>query len=239
MFNIAVCSEDLDDIKIIGNYLFKLSLYNNFKYKLYTYQSICDTLTNSNNKIDIFFIFLKSTNNEFVVNVDSIIKMNFKDTRIIYVPEIIDFMINGFCLKDYNYILKPVNFESVEDELMSLICGLKVQSYKHNFLHKNISNFDLMNEVPYKDIFYIKSCSDGCTIYTKDTSINVGSTLDKLEGILDSTFMYRCNNEHIVNLKKINKVGIYFVISNSKYIVVDKERFELLKNKLVAIFNLI
>ncbi|MGL5346542.1 MAG: LytTR family transcriptional regulator DNA-binding domain-containing protein [Peptostreptococcaceae bacterium] len=238
MFNITVCSQDLSDIKTLSNYLFKLSLYNNFKYKLNTSPSVCDILTNFRDKVDIIFIFLKDINKELLININNMLKNKFSNIRIIYVPEIIDFMINGFCLKDYNYIINPITFDSFEDELISLICGLKVKS-NLDILYEDIAKFDLMNEIPHKDIFYIHTCNSGCILHTKNSSIKLSYTLDTLIHSLDSTFMYRCNNEYIVNLKKINKLGRHFVISNSKYIAVDEDRFELLKNKLIAIFNLI
>ena len=239
MFNITVCSDDLDDIKTLSNYLFKLSLYNNFKYKLYTSTSIHDILNSFNNKTDIIFVFLKHTNKELVININNTLKNKFNNIRIIYIPEIIDFMINGLCLKNYNYILNPIKFESFEDELMSLICGLKVKSNNYNILDENIFKFDIMNEIPHKDIFYIQASNSDCIVYTKNSSVKINYTLDALQINLNSAFMYRCNNDYIVNLKKINKIGRHFVISNSKYITVDEDRFELLKNKLIAIFNLI
>lgn len=133
--------------------------------------------------------------------------------------------------KNLRYILKPINYYSLEKELSEYINK-----------YKNISNIlnDMKNkskEISYKSILYVKQIEKNKSIlYDEKNEFLVDENIKTLEDKLSPTF-FRCNKEYLININKISKIGKYFIIINGKKIEVDKKRFTNLKNILLKILN--
>ncbi len=133
--------------------------------------------------------------------------------------------------KNLRYILKPINYYSLEKELSEYINK-----------YKNISNIlnDMKNkskEISYKSILYVKQIEKNKSIlYDEKNEFLVDENIKTLEDKLSPTF-FRCNKEYLININKISKIGNHFIIINDKKIEVDKKRFTNLKNILLKILN--
>ncbi len=133
--------------------------------------------------------------------------------------------------KNLRYILKPINYYSLEKELSEYINK-----------YKNISNIlnDMKNkskEISYKSILYVKQIEKNKSIlYDEKNEFLVDENIKTLEDKLSPTF-FRCNKEYLININKISKIVKHFIIINDKKIEVDKKRFTNLKNILLKILN--
>lgn len=133
--------------------------------------------------------------------------------------------------KNLRYILKPINYYSLEKELSEYINK-----------YKNISNIlnDMKNkskEISYKSILYVKQIEKNKSIlYDEKNEFLVDENIKTLEDKLSPTF-FRCNKKYLININKISKIGNHFIIINDKKIEVDKKRFTNLKNILLKILN--
>jgi DNA-binding LytR/AlgR family response regulator len=234
MLNVAICCDDLDQVSVLNSYLVKFSLSHNFKYKLSSFKSFDDLISKSPKHIDILLLNINLTNKQAVFSIYKKIESLYNDIQIIFIPEIVDFMINGFYLKDFKYILKPLKYTSFEEEFS--LC-LK-DSGDTNILMKSIhkSPLSLLGGL---SILFIESRGNSCLAYTSNTSVNIDCSIDLLEKTLDSSTFFRCHNDYLINLNKISKLNRTSVIINSKIIPVSECRFNELKNRLLFILKII
>lgn len=237
MLNITICFDDLDQMGILNSYLIKFSSSHNCKYKLSSFNSLDDLLNKNPKQIDILLLNINLNNKQTVLNTYHKLTSLYNSIQIIFIPEIVDFMINGFYLKDFKYILKPLNYPSFEEEFLLCIKDFDaINKPIKNIPQNHLSAFD---GVSTKSILFIESRGYNCIAYTTNFSINLNHSLSMLENDLDCSIFFRCHNNYLINLNKINKLNRNYVIIDSKVVPVSNDKFSELKNKLLFILKII
>jgi len=138
MLNVTICCDNLDQVSVLNSYLVKFSSSHNFKYTLSSFKSFNELTSNPPNQIDILLLNIELTNKQTVFNTYKKIESLYNGIQIIFIPEIVDFMINGFHLKDFKYILKPLKYASFEEEFSLCIkdCGNTNKPMKNIHMRK-------------------------------------------------------------------------------------------------------
>lgn len=231
MLNVTICWDNVDQTKVLSKYLAKFSIYNNFKYHLSTFKTLDELINNSPMHIDILLLYSDLTDKNTVLSTCEKVKSMFSNIQIIFIPELVNFMLNGFALKDLPYILQPLKYKCFEEEMIA--CA------KHLNLNINENYTNLLSGISIKSILYIESVGNNCVVYTNNSMFNIPCNISYIEKNPTFNFFFRCHNDYIVNLKKLSKIGKYFVIINSKRIPVDANKFEELKHMLLIMLNLL
>lgn len=249
MINISICCNDSKQADILSNFLKDFSSSNHLKYKLSKYSSFDHLVYSPPKNLDILFLKINLNSEQSVHSIHNKFKSIYKNSQIIFIPEIMDFMLNGFCLKDFRYILMPLKYESFEDEVSSCLNDLKNSKSKNNkslnniFQFKNSENVDkplvVLSGVSTRSISFIESRGNHCLIYTSNKCVETGYTIDQLERKLCPSTFFRCHDNFIINIKRINKLTRSSVIINSKIIPVSEKRFKTLKDKLLVMLKII
>jgi len=237
MLNVTICCDDLDQVSVLNSYLVKFSSSHNFKYKLSSFNSFDDLISKPPNQIDILLLNINLTNKQTVFDTYRKIESLYNGIQIIFIPEIVDFMINGFHLKDFKYILKPLKYTSFEEEFSLCIKDFGDTNKPMKSTHK--SPLTLFGGVSTRCILFIESRGNSCIAYTSSTSINIDCAIDLLEKNLDSSTFFRCHNNYLINLNKISKLNRTSVIINTKIVPICECRFNELKNRLLFILKII
>lgn len=249
MINVTICCNDSKQVNILNNFLKDFSSYNHLKYKLSKYSSFDHLVYSPPKNLDILFLSINLNNEQSVHDIHNKFKSIYKNSQIIFIPEIMDFMLNGFCLKDFRYILMPLKYEAFEDEVSSCLNDLKNlksinnKSINNIFQFKNYEDVDkplvVLSGVSTRSILFIESRGNHCLVYTSNKCVKTEHTIDQLEkNLCPSTFL-RCHDNFIINIKKINKLTRSSVIINSKIIPVSEKRFKTLKDKLLVMLKII
>lgn len=226
MFNIAICNENYDEVKALKEYLQQYSKNHNIKYKLSIYTKIDTLIASASKLIDIILLDIKLDNKQIVTQMNNHIQSHFTSVEVIYMCDVIRFMLNGFDLKNHRYILKPITYKSLEDELNASIENIK--------LKKNI----YLDGLDAKGIYFIKEIKKECIAVTVDSEIKLPYNINYLEKKLNSDLFFRCGKDYIINLRKISKIGKYFAILNGYEILVPKKNFKDLKDKLKIMLDI-
>lgn len=231
MFNIGVCCNDVKEMNVLDTYLNKFSSINNFNYNLYKFNSIESFLHNLAFNFDIILISIDLKNKSLIYDIHNKCTSFNKDVKIIFIPEIVDFMINGFFLKDFRYVLSPVNYSSFEDELSSCMNEL-------NYITQKIQ-YTILDNIDYDSILFIEANKNSSVIHTTIDTINYNHKLNHLYKELNDSRFFICHKNYIVNIEKISKLSKYNITINSNTIPVSINRFNELKNNLLTMLNLI
>ncbi|HSQ88018.1 LytTR family DNA-binding domain-containing protein [Romboutsia sp.] len=239
MINVTICCDELDQVSTLNSYLVKFSSFHDFKYKLSKFESFNELVNKPPKHIDILLLNINLTNKQTVFKTYEKIKSLYSDIQIVFMPEIVDFMLNGFSLKDFKYILKPLKYSAFEDELLLCIRDLDDENkpIKKMHIHKNYIN--ILGGVSTKSILFIESRCNNCIAYTSNNFVTIPHNIDMLEKNLNPSDFFRCHNNHLINLKKIRKLNRTSVIINSKVVPVSENKFKELKNRLLFMLKII
>lgn len=249
MINISICCNDSKQADILNNFLKDFSSCNHLKYKLSKYSSFDHLVYSPPKNLDILFLKINLNSEQSVHDIHNKFKSIYKNAQIIFISEIMDFMLNGFCLKDFRYLLTPLKYGAFQDEVSSCLDYLKNSKSTNNksinniFQFKNNEDIDkplvVLSGVSTRSILFIESRGNHCLIYTSNKCVKTEYNIDQLERKLCPSTFFRCHDSFIINIKRINKLTRSSVIVNSKIIPVSEKRFKTLKDKLLVMLKII
>jgi len=121
-------------------------------------------------------------------------------TRFIFITAHADYAIESFTVHPYDYLLKPVKIESLNDTLKNL-----VREVVPNNATITIRNSNKIFVINQKKILFIEKILRNTIVNTVEEEIVWNKTLTELEEKLNQNFV-RVHNSFLVNIDKINKI---------------------------------
>lgn len=226
--NIRILLNTLDeDIEIVGsaeNVLEAIKLYN-------------ETQPN------IVFLDINMPNGN---GFDFLECVDFDKTFVIFVTAHDDFAIKAIKYQVFDYLVKPIDIDLLEDTLQRLNKEIATQekfvSYPTNKYPNNEAIIDKIafstsDEIIYlsnSDILYCESDNSYCTIHTTQNSkVVISSSLHKLQEKLNSNF-YRAHQSYLVNKNEIAK----FLKQENKILLSDGSKIPVSKTNKKGLLEL-
>jgi len=166
-------------------------------------------------------------------NVFEIFRQTDINFPVIFTTAYSQYAINAFKVNSIDYILKPLNLESVKfginkyktrDNLSGNLSEEKLRNILMEFAQSDEKKYKKSFLVHYKErfipveansfsYFYIDNgLVYGITLENKKYMVDY--TLDEIENQLDPDYFIRANRQYIVSRKSIKEVAVYF---NAKY----------------------
>ncbi len=231
MINIGICDDELlyrIKIKDIFKELLRLYAIN---YNIYEFSSGKELLNNYPKDLDILIMDIQM---KIVNGMDTAKKIREFDQNleIIFMTSFSEFMQEGYEVKAYRYILKPINERKISKNILP--CIDEVMKKKKNYLSINVKNY--IDRIKIDSIVYIETARPNILIYTHDNMYTTKMTISKIEKILSEYGFFRCHNSYIVNLKLIESMNGNTVVVKGKNIPISKYRVKDLK---LAITNIL
>ncbi|MDY3000180.1 LytTR family DNA-binding domain-containing protein [Romboutsia timonensis] len=231
MINIGICDDELlyrIKIKDILKELLRLYAIN---YNIYEFSSGEELLNNYPKDLDILIMDIQM---KIVNGMDTAKKIREFDQNleIIFMTSFSEFMQEGYEVKAYRYILKPINERKISKNILP--CIDEVMKKKKNYLSINVKNY--IDRIKIDSIVYIETARPNILIYTHDNMYTTKMTISKIEKILSEYGFFRCHNSYIVNLKLIESMNGNTVVVKGKNIPISKYRVKDLK---LAITNIL
>lgn len=148
--------------------------------------------------------------------------------EIIFITSLIDYVQDGYEVKAYRYLLKPINFEELKKHL--LICIKEIKLNKHNYIIiKNKANTYKINS---NEITYIEVQKKDMLIHTINKNFEVRYSLEKIEKDLNLDQFVRCHKSFIVNLNYVENIKSNIAILESgEEIPVSRYRYKDVKER--------
>ncbi len=156
--------------------------------------------------------------------------IDFENTYVIFVTAHDDFAIKAIKYKVFDYLVKPIDIDLLEETLQRLPIDKASPDHPEsdNTTPTEKIAFSTSDEIVYlnqEDILYCESDNSYCTIHTKDNEqVIISSSLQKVQEKLNHQF-FRAHQSFLINkneiqkfLKQENKV----LLSNGKKIPVSK-----------------
>ncbi|MFH6999364.1 LytR/AlgR family response regulator transcription factor [Flavobacterium sp. FlaQc-57] len=236
-YNVAIIDDVLTDVlileKIISNFCINI---NSVVHLL----SIDDGIREINcNRPDI--IFLDVMFNDTII-FDYLDKFSLGDIPVVFLSSDKDFALNAFKNNAVDFILKPLNVESVILAMNKAIKAIKqsaindtndysIKKRYEAFEYLAISSLDKIDFIKRDDVMFCMADGKYTTFFLFGGKKIVSSkNLGEYEKILDNSFFYRVHHGYIINIKYlisiVKKDGVYCELANRMTIPVSKRKQE-------------
>lgn len=232
MINIGICEDELHYRVNIKDMLGDILSTYSINYKIYEFSSGEELLSNYPKDFDILIMDIQM---KIINGMDTARKIREFDQNleIIFMTSFSEFMQEGYEVKAYRYILKPISERKISRNILP--CINEIMKKKNNYLTINVKNY--VDRIKIDSIVYIETDRPNILIYTNDNKYTTKMSISKIDKILREHGFFRCHNSYIVNLKLVESMNSNTLKIGEKYIPISKYRVKELKLALTNILG--
>lgn len=232
MINIGICEDELHYRVNIKDMLGDILSTYSINYKIYEFSSGEELLSNYPKDLDILIMDIQM---KIINGMDTARKIREFDQNleIIFMTSFSEFMQEGYEVKAYRYILKPISERKISRNILPRIN--EIMKKKNNYLTINVKNY--VDRIKIDSIVYIETDRPNILIYTNDNKYTTKMSISKIDKILREHGFFRCHNSYIVNLKLVESMNSNTLKIGEKYIPISKYRVKELKLALTNILG--
>ena len=219
---IGIC----DDEQIIRNEILRLcrSFEKNrlMEFDLVTFSS-GEELTEYDKKIDILFLDVQMRG---MNGMEAALKIREKDESmfIIFITGYRSFMQEGYRVKAFRYLLKPL----IEEEFM-LTLGEAIEEINRHY-KVVVGKHGKTYYIRPREIVYIEYGDRVSLVRTTSGSFESNKTMNEWEKLLDVGVFYRVHKSYIVNMLYVDEVDDLIHLENGEKVKVAVKKVAKFKN---------
>lgn len=231
---VGVCEDDLIHSNILVNHIKDILILKEINFEIYTFKSGEEMLSNYPNRLDILFLDIQMKN---LTGMDTARKLREFDKKveILFTTSVSDYVYEGYEVRAYRYLLKPINYETIDKHLSE--CIFNILEKEDNYLI--INNKNNITKIMLDDIFYIETQGRELIIHKKESEYIVKMSMRKIERLLKGRKFFRCHNSFMINLNKVDSIDKSIVYICDNEIPVSKHRIQSLKKELTNLLGAI
>lgn len=227
MFKIAVCEDEKDQRELIKDYLTKILDEINLSYEIITFSSGEELFENYPNDVDIFVLDILMDEINGMDIARKIREIDDKNVEIIFTTSLVDYIQEGYEVRAYRYLLKPLKYEDLKKHITSCINEI---SNRNKYIL--VDNKSSILKIKVNEITYIEIKKRNMTIYTTRGNYQIKSTMDKIEKDLENHNFYRCHKSFLVNMEYVDNIKQYIAkLENKEEVPISRHRFKDFKIK--------
>ena len=224
VIQIGVCDDEENFRSKIKEVLHSILRSSSIEYRFYEFSSGEELLANYPERLDILImdIQMKKLN-----GMDTTREIRVFDQRveIIFMTSLLDFIQEGYEVKAYRYILKPINENKVLKHILP--CINELLQKKSSYLTVNVKNS--VHRIEIDSIIYIETQRTNIIIYTSENQYTIRMSLSQIEKSLNGYGFFRCHNSYLIHLKFVESIENHSVILKGQEIPISKYRVKGLK----------
>lgn len=227
----GICDDEKQYRKIIRHDIEEVLNGYEISYEIHEYSSGEEILSNYPKNIDILILDIQMQGIDGM-NTARKIREYDNNVKIIFMTSFIEFMQEGYEVKAYMYLLKPIDLNQLNKYLNA--CLIEIINSNKNYLSLNTKNH--IDRVKIDSIIYVETQRPNLVIYTRNKEYNAKMSMRKMENLLNGKCFFRCHNSFLINLKEVESLSGENVILDGVKIPVSKHRVKGLK---LAITNVL
>lgn len=234
MFRIVICEDDLSQRELLKGFIYNMFEEIQEDLDLIEFGSGEDALSEDVilDGIDIFFLDIQM-NNLTGMDLARLIRKENDTSEIIFVTSLVNYIQEGYTVRAYRYLLKPINYEDLRNHLLSCISDIRKK--RENFMI--IENKGVMYKILINRIMYIEVRKKDLTIHTLEGVYCTKNSMEKVEKELIRYNFFRCHKSYLINMEHIEIIHKNTVVIGNQEIPVSKHRIANLKTKLTYILG--
>ncbi|WP_373600141.1 LytR/AlgR family response regulator transcription factor [Paraclostridium bifermentans] len=228
MIKIVLCEDQIQHQKTVERFLQEILGENNVEYDLKIYISGEDLLENYPKNIDIFILDIQMEKINGMDVARKIREIDKNKPEIIFTTSLIEYIQEGYEVRAYRYLLKPIIYDDLKKHILS--CINEVINKRDKFII--VENKSESYKINIEDIMYIEIQRKDMSIHTENKIYETKMTMDKIEKELSNHNFYRCHKSFLVNIDYVDNVKQYVaILENKEEVLVSRHRFKDFKSK--------
>lgn len=232
MIRVAICEDEEVHTKIIYNYLKDILMDLTNQYEILEFNSGEQLLSNYPEQIDIILLDILMGEISGMDAARNIRKFD-DNVEIIFTTSLIDHIQEGYEVRAYRYLLKPIEYDELEKHIGSCINHLINGSENHIIIQGKSKVY----KVKIEDITFIEIIKKDMFIHTAENTYNTKMSLSKMEKELTRYSFFRCHKSYLINMKHIETLKANIAIINKQVVPISRHRLKELKDKLAYVLG--
>lgn len=200
MFYIVICEDDVLQRDLLATYLRQVFKDLGFEYSLIEFSSGEELLNNYPDKVDILFLDIQMDKLTGMYTARKIREFD-NNVEIVFTTAILDYIHEGYEVKAYRYLLKPLEYECILKHTKT--CIEELIDKKDTIAIKDKSQTSI---IQINDILYVEVLRKEVTIHTKEEKHLFKTSMKSIEDNLDKKKFFRCHKSYLINLKKVKSL---------------------------------
>lgn len=231
MIEIVLCEDQIQHQKTIEKFLKEILGENNIEYNLKMYKSGEELLNNYPKNVDIFILDIQMEKINGMDVARKIREIDKNKPEIIFTTSLVEYIQEGYEVRAYRYLLKPIKYEELKKHILS--CIDEVINKKDKFIL--IENKNETYKINIEEITYIEIQRKDMSIHTESKVYETKMTMDKIEKELKNYNFYRCHKSFLVNIDYVENIKQYVaILDNKEEVLVSRHRFKDFKHKFLS-----
>lgn len=227
MIKIAICEDEKETQLLIEDQLDNILKNINIEYEIQKYSSGEELLDSNLKDIDILLLDIQMGQINGMDTARKIRELSNK-MEIIFITSLIDYVQEGYEVRAYRYLLKPIESEELKQHVITCIKEIETNKNKYIVI-KNRSN---TYKIYSNEIKYIEVQKKEMSIHTINKSFDVRYSLGKIEKDLNLDNFVRCHKSFLVNLSYVENIKLNIAILESgEEIPISRYRYKDVKEK--------
>lgn len=231
MIQTVLCEDQIQHQKTIEKFLQEILGENNIEYNLRIYKSGEELLNNYPKNVDIFILDIQMEKINGMDVARKIREIDKNKPEIIFTTSLVEYIQEGYEVRAYRYLLKPIKYEELKKHILS--CIDEVINKKDKFIL--IENKNETYKIKIEEITYIEIQRKDMSIHTESKVYKTKMTMDKIEKELKNYNFYRCHKSFLVNIDYVENIKQYVaILDNKEEVLVSRHRFKDFKHKFLS-----
>ena len=198
MLKICVLEDEAAQMERMKAYLQKFqSEHADFEYVLDAYKNAFDLLEHYKRDVDLLFLDIRVPDMSGM-EVAYRIREADQNVMIIFVTNLTQYAIEGYSVNAFDYILKPLAYNSFSSQLER---ALRMLSYRSSDITPDLRTRDGGRRVSAASITYIEITNHDLIVHVGAEQIRQWGTLSNLEAQLREAHLLRWSSSYLVNLE--------------------------------------
>lgn len=229
--DIVICEDDLLQRENLAHCLRQILKDKEVNYRIIEFSSGEELLDNYPDKIDILFLDIQMNK---ISGMDTARKIREFDNNveIVFTTAILDYIHEGYEVRAYRYLLKPIDYESILKHTYA--CIDELINKKDTMAIKDKSQTAI---IQINNILYVEVLRKEITVYTEEDKYLFKKSMKSIENKLLKKDFFRCHKSYLINLKKVKSLKNDMVIINSCEIPISRYKLKDLKIRLADIWG--
>ncbi|MDU7966796.1 MAG: LytTR family DNA-binding domain-containing protein [Paeniclostridium sordellii] len=234
MYRIVICEDDNLQRNEINSFISEIFSEMSNNIKIFEFSSAEEVIESKLEGIDIYFLDIQMDNLNGMDLAKKIRKQN-DTSKIIFITSLLEHVQDGYMVKAYRYLIKPIKYEDLKEHTLSCISDIIKE--RENFIM--IKENGITYKVNTKEITYIEIIKKDITIHTIYKKYNIKNRIKNLEKELNMYNFFRCHKSYLINMEYIDCIGKDNLMIKGTEIPVSKYRMSGLKTKLTNLLGVI
>ncbi|WP_195938562.1 LytR/AlgR family response regulator transcription factor [Romboutsia sp. 1001713B170131_170501_G6] len=226
MIKIAICEDEKEQQGLLKTYIDQIFEGLALKYKLEVFNSGEALLESYQKDTDVLLLDIQMGQ---INGMDTARKIRTLDDKveIIFITSLIEYALEGYEVRAYRYLIKPVKYESLKENIINCIKEVDIKN-KYIIVKEQGNQIKLdINEITYVEVQ-----KETIIIHTLNEVYKTKGTMNNIEKEIDCSRFFRCHKSFLVNLEHVKSIKQYVaILENSEEVPVSRYRFKETKDK--------